>query len=212
MKLTQIERDRSASRGYSLLSADVGQEPPARTRGGEKSSATDCYPRDLRMPRYSTRQPFVERGTVDPPAAADFEAGQLAALYQAIDGGGMDAQYIGDLGDSENTSEFPMLYRTPFQRFTDLRSRDLDLPRNLHRRDSQFPNRETCRPLCQFVSNFHAGRCASRYFEGEIMVQTDLQIEAKTGCSASPGGLLGAGIGPRDHSGTHLILTKSGQA
>jgi hypothetical protein len=74
------------------------------------------------MPRYSTRQPFVERVPVDPPAAADFEAGQLAALYQAIDGGGMDAQYIGDLGDSENTTDLPMLNGTPFQRLTDLRA------------------------------------------------------------------------------------------
>ena len=72
--------------------------------------------RDLRMPRDSTRQPFIERRPVNPPAAADLEAGQFAALYQAIDGCGMHAQYIGDLGDSEDTPEFPMLNRTPFQR------------------------------------------------------------------------------------------------
>jgi hypothetical protein len=79
---------------------------------------------DLSMSRYSTRQPFVERRPVNPPAAADLEAGQFAPLYQAIDGRGMHAQYIGDLGDRENTPEFPVLNRTPFQRLTNLRSRE----------------------------------------------------------------------------------------
>jgi hypothetical protein len=36
----------------------------------------------------------------------------------------MHAQYIGDLGDRENTPEFPVLNRTPFQRLTNLRSRE----------------------------------------------------------------------------------------
>jgi hypothetical protein len=109
---------------------------------------------DLRMPRHITRQPFIERRPVDPPAAADLEAGELAALYQAIDGSGMHAQYIGDLGNSENTPEFPMLDPTPFQRLTDLRPRDLDLLRSLLSRESQFPD---ARPadLSDFVSNFY---------------------------------------------------------
>ncbi len=80
------------------------------------------------MAVYFARQPLVERRPVNPPAPADLEAGQLAALYQAIDGSGMHAQYIGDLGDSENTTEFPMLDPTPFQRLTDLRSRGLNFP------------------------------------------------------------------------------------
>ena len=62
----------------------------------------------------------------------------------------MHPQYIGDLGDGENTPEFPMLDSTPFQRLTDLRSDDSDLPRNLHR-ESQFPNRETYRTLVTFL-------------------------------------------------------------
>ena len=98
---------------------------------------------DLRMSRYSTCQPFIERRPVDPPAAADLEAGQFAALYQAIDGSGMHAQYIGDLGDGENAPEFPMLNRTPFQRFTNLRSRDLDLARTSGVVNRNSPNCET---------------------------------------------------------------------
>jgi hypothetical protein len=84
------------------------------------------------MPRYLTGQPLIQRRPVNPPAAADLEAREFAALYQAIDGSGMHPQYICDLGDSENTPEFPMLDRAPFQRLTDLRSHDSDLPRNLH--------------------------------------------------------------------------------
>ena len=91
------------------------------------------------MVRYVTRQPFIERCAVNPPAAADLEAGKFSALYQAIDGSGMHAQYVGDLGDSENTPEFPMLDPTPFHRPTDLRSRDLNLPKSLLRRESRFP-------------------------------------------------------------------------
>jgi hypothetical protein len=41
----------------------------------------------------------------------------------------MHPQYIGDLGDSENTPEFPMLDPTPFQRLTNLRFCDVGLAR-----------------------------------------------------------------------------------
>src|ERR1700721_4311412 len=99
--------------------------------------------RDLRRPRYSPRQPFIERRPVNPPAAANLEAGELAALYQSIDGSRMHPQYIGNLGDGENTPEFPMLNRTPFQRLTDLRPRDLDLPRSLGVVDRISPNTDT---------------------------------------------------------------------
>jgi hypothetical protein len=102
--------------------------------------------RDLRMPRYFTGQPFVERRPVNPPAAAYLEAGELAPLYQSIDGSRMHPQYIGNLGDGEDTPEFPMLNRTPFQRLTDLRSRDLDLPRSLGVVNRTSPNSDACRP------------------------------------------------------------------
>ena len=105
------------------------------------------------MARYSTCQPFIERRPVNPPAAADLEAGELAALYQSINGSRMHPQYIGDLGDSENTPELPMLNRTPFQQLTNLRSRDLDLARTSGVVNRSFPNRDI-QNLSDFVSNY----------------------------------------------------------
>ena len=97
------------------------------------------------MPRYFAGQPFVERRPVNPPAAAYLEAGELAPLYQSIDGSRMHPQYIGNLGDGENTPEFPMLNRTPFQRLTNLRSRDLDSAKTSGVVNRSSRNRESFR-------------------------------------------------------------------
>ena len=110
--------------------------------------------RDLRMPRYSTRQTFIERRPVNSPAPANLEAGELAALYQSIDGSRMHPQYIGNLGDGQNTPEFPMLNRTPFQRLTNLRSRDLDLARTSGVVNRSSPEPRDIQNLSDFVSNY----------------------------------------------------------
>lgn len=73
----------------------------------------------------------------------------------------MHAQYIGDLGDSENTTEFPMLYGTPFQLLTDLHARDLALPRNLRSPESQFAeprDMQNLSALCQIFTRVDVHR------------------------------------------------------
>ena len=45
--------------------------------------------------------PFLDRGAAKSPGAADPEAGNEAAPQQAIDGGRMNAQMLGQLSDSK---------------------------------------------------------------------------------------------------------------
>jgi len=99
----------------------------------------------------SSRQPYIERRSVNPPVGADFEAGKIAVLDEPINCRGVRAQYFSNLTDSKDCEFFHLPRPDPFH---DCATSD-DVIRIAHTAETA-PGRQG------FVSNFHwRGRAPS---------------------------------------------------